>query len=345
MSATGACRILVCEDSLTYAEGLRRFLEHDADLEVVALCPTAEQALVRARELDPDLVIMDVELPGMDGVEATRLLTSERQVPVLILSAHHGRRSERAFAALAAGAADARPKSDLPLGDPTSARSVAFRRYVKRLAATRRRARRPPSRPPTAPPRRRGPIGVIGLAASTGGPPALGAVLESLARDFAIPVVIVQHIAPGFLDGLIRWLDSRVAIPVKMARDGLALGPGAWVAPDDAHLVVEDGLIARLDSQTVSGYHRPAADVLFASLASVAGAEAAAVVLTGMGSDGAEGAAAVKAGGGLTIAQDEPSSVVYGMPRAAAAQGVDHVLPLAAIGPALSRLTPLKHVA
>lgn len=345
MSGSEACRILICEDSFTYMEGLRRFLEHDSDLKVVARCPTAEQALVRVRELDPDLVIMDIELPGMDGVEATRLLTEERPVPVLVLSAHHGRRSQRAFAALAAGAADARPKSDLSLSDPMSARSVAFRRYVKRLAASRRRGRRPPPRVPVGRPGRRGPVAAIGLTASTGGPPALGEVLGALRRDFPIPIVIVQHIAAGFLDGLVAWLNAEVAIPVRVARDGEILGPGAWIAPDDAHLVVEAGLVARLDANTVSGYHRPAADVLFASLASAAGPEAVTVVLTGMGADGAEGTAAIQAAGGLTIAQDESSSAVYGMPRAAAAQGVDHVLPLADIGPVLSHLKPSRALA
>jgi two-component system chemotaxis response regulator CheB len=339
------CRILLCEDSRTYAEGLTRFLEQDSDLRVVARCHTAEQAAARLASVAPDLVIMDIELPGMDGIEATHRIMATGPVPVLVLSAHTGRRgSQVALAALAAGAVDARSKREVPLQDPAGARAIAFRRYVKRLAAARVDGRRPAVHRAEAEPRSKPArsVSAIGVAASTGGPPALRAVLGSLPADFSVPIVVVQHIARGFLGELVHWLDGQVALPVRTAGNGVALGPGAWMAPEDAHLVVEDGLTTRLDRHTVSGYHRPAADVLFASLASAAGPDAAAVVLTGMGSDGAEGAAAVRACGGLTIAQDQASSVVYGMPRAAAELGAERVLPLSEIGPALSRLSPAK---
>lgn len=341
------CRILLCEDSRSYAEGLTRFLEQDFDLRVVARCHTGEQAVARLASAAPDLVIMDLELPGMDGIEATRRLMATGPVPVLVLSAHTGRRgSQVALAALAAGAVDARSKSDVPLQDPAGARAVAFRRYVKRLGAARVNGRMRLGDRAAAEPRPK-PVGsaaAIGIAASTGGPPALRAVLGSLPADFSVPIVIVQHIARGFLGELVHWLDGQVALPVRTAGDGVALGPGAWMAPEEAHLVVEDGLTTRLDRHTVSGYHRPAADILFASLASAAGRHATAVVLTGMGSDGAEGAMAVRASGGLTIAQDQASSVVYGMPRAAAELGAERVLSLSEIGPALSRLAPPKVV-
>lgn len=342
MSPPDTSRILICEDSPTYAEGLTRFLEHDSDLEVVARCRTGEQALERLPEVHPDLVIMDIELPGMNGVEATRQLMAKRPVPVLVLSAQHGRGTQLTFAALAAGAIDARPKSELDLRHPTGARGIAFRRYVKRIAlAGRRMPRRPRRSEPAATHSQRSPS-VIGVAASTGGPPALRDVFSPLPTDFAIPILVVQHIASGFLDGLIAWLDGQVAIRVRPARDGATAEPGVWIAPEGAHLVLEEGLVTRLDRRTVSGYHRPAADVLFASLASTAGSDSVAVVLTGMGSDGAEGAAAVRNCGGLTIAQDKSSSVVYGMPAAAAALGVGRVLALTEIGPALARL-PARH--
>ena len=338
MKSADPCRILICEDSITYAAGLTRFLELDADLKVVASCRTAEQALARAPLVEPNLVIMDIELPGMNGVEATRQLMARSPVPVLVLSAYHGRGSQLAFAALAAGAVDARPKSEVPLRDPCGALAVAFRRYVRRIAATRLPAQR------AAPARRRAgrtqrrPVSVVGIAASTGGPPALREVLGALPADFQVPVLAVQHIAPGFLAGLIQWLDAAVAVPVRMASDRARLEPGVWVAPDGAHLVLEADLTMRLDRHTLSGHHRPSADVLLASLAAHAGRDSVAVVLTGMGADGAEGAAAVRAAGGLAIAQDEATSVVYGMPRAAAAHGVEDVLPLSDIGPALAGL-------
>ena len=338
------CRILLCEDSPTYAEALTRFLEEDSDLSVVARSRTGEHAAAQLVRLDPDLVIMDIELPGLDGIQTTRRMMASRPVPVLVLSAHAGTRGSRVgLAALAAGAVDARSKSDVPIQDPCGARAVAFRRYVKRLAAARvdgrSRGGAPRLASPHASPRQ---ISVIGLAASTGGPPALQTVLGSLPADFPIPIVVVQHIAKGFLAGLVEWLNGQVAVPVTMASDGDVLGPGVWMAPEGAHLVVGAGLTARLDRHTVAGYHRPAADVLFASLASAAGTEAAAVVLTGMGNDGAEGVAALRAAGGLTIAQDEASSLIYGMPRAAAESGAERILPLTDIGPALRRVAPMR---
>lgn len=336
------CRILLCEDSPSVAEALTRFLEQDSDLSVAARCQTGEQVSSRIQLVKPDLVIMDVELPGIDGIEATRRLMATTPVPVLVLSAHTGGRgSQMALAALAAGALDVRSKGEVPLDDPTGARAVAFRRYVKRLGAARipgggaRRGAvmRPPGRARRAT--------AIGVAASTGGPQALQSVLRALPGDFPIPIMVVQHIADGFLGGLVDWLDAQAALPVMMAENGVELRPGAWLAPEGAHLVVEDGHM-RLDRHTVTGYHRPAADVLFASMASALGGGAVAVVLTGMGSDGAEGVAALTASGGLTIAQDEATSAVYGMPRAAAASGAERVLPLAEIGPALSRLAPAR---
>ena len=338
------CRILICEDSPTYAEALTRFLEEDSDLSVVARCQTGEHAAAQLARVDPDLVIMDIELPGLDGIQITRRMMASRPVPVLVLSANAGKRGSRVgLAALAAGAVDARSKGDVPIQDPSGARAVAFRRYVKRLAAARVdgriRGRDLLPAVPHSSPRR---TSVIGLAASTGGPPALRTVLGSLPADFPVPIVVVQHIAQGFLAGLVDWLDGQVAVPVAMASDRLVLGPGVWMAPEGAHLVVGPGLIARLDHQTVAGYHRPAADVLFVSLASAAGTDAAAAVLTGMGSDGAEGVAALRAAGGLTIAQDQASSLIYGMPRAAAEFGAERILPLTDIGPALRRLAPAR---
>lgn len=223
-----------------------------------------------------------------------------------------------------------------PLEERDAAAARSFDRHVKWLAG----AQQPAEAVPAAPPGRAlaRPASVIGMAASVGGPSALRTVLSALPRDFAIPIVVVQHMASGFLDGFVRWLDRQVALPVETAADGGRLGPGVWIAPEDAHLVLEDDLTTRLDRETDGGYHRPAADILFASLASVAGATAVAVVLTGMGRDGANGTAAVRARGGLTIAQDEASAAIHGMPRAAAERGAQHVLSLADIGPALGRL-------
>jgi two-component system chemotaxis response regulator CheB len=170
---------------------------------------------------------------------------------------------------------------------------------------------------------------------------ALEVVLAGLPAGFAVPILVVQHIASGFLDGLVDWLDDRVALPVARAFDGSSAAPGVWFAPEGVHLVLDDRMHTRFDTQSVAGYHRPAADVLLCSVARVARQQAVSVVLTGMGSDGASGTAAIRGAGGLTIAQDRASSLIYGMPRAAAEAGAEIVLPLDAIGATLSRLLPV----
>ncbi len=179
---------------------------------------------------------------------------------------------------------------------------------------------------------------VIGICASTGGPRALTEVVGRLPADYSIPILVVQHMTPGFISGLVAWLDRELALPVALASDGQQLAPGVWIAPDGAHLKLEATRRLRLDTDSAAGSHRPSGDVLLASLARVAGDRAVAVVLTGMGRDGAEGLAAVAAGGGRTIAQDEQSSGIYGMPRVAAERGAESVLAPAAIGDALEAL-------
>jgi two-component system, chemotaxis family, protein-glutamate methylesterase/glutaminase len=177
----------------------------------------------------------------------------------------------------------------------------------------------------------------IGICASTGGPSVLEEILGELPADFPLPLLVVQHISAGFIDGLARMLDERIALPVRIARDGAVAGPGAWLAPDGAHLMLGQSQRLRLDSETVNGRHRPSADVLLESLASTLGRDAVGVVLTGMGRDGSRGTAAVKAAGGLVLAQDETSSAIYGMPRAAVEAGARALSP-AQIAAALQRL-------
>lgn len=339
MTGAGDCiQILICDDSRSFREAMRWFIEHDPDLCVVDAVATGEEAVERISRIEPDLVLMDLELPGMDGVEAVQSILARRTVPILMLSGQTSRGSVQAARAMAAGAVDARSKREVSPVDPMSARSVAFRRYLKRLAYARLPRRRPSRRPSLPLGEMSTAASVIGLAASTGGPRALEQVLRALPADFPLPVLALQHITNGFLDGLLEWLDGVVPLPVRTARDGDALERGIWFAPEDAHLVVDRSRRLRFDRETVAGWHRPSADVLFTSLASSIGPGAVGVVLTGMGSDGADGVAAIRAGDGFTIAQDEATSTIYGMPRAAAEQGVDLILPLEQIGSALAAL-------
>jgi two-component system, chemotaxis family, protein-glutamate methylesterase/glutaminase len=331
-------RVLVCEDSRTYATSLASFLRYEGDLEVVGICSSAEEALEALPRLQPDLVTMDTELPGINGIEATQRIMRSHPTPIVVLSAYTPRSSERAATALAAGALEVLSKMDLPLDDPAGPRAIALRRRLARVARAYVRQRRPGgSRKRGAHHRRRG-ASAIGICASTGGPQALETVLTGLPADFPLPVLVVQHMGTGFMEGLVRWMDQRLSLPARVARGGDTAGPGIWFAPDDAHLLLEANLSFALDRETVSGSHRPSGDVLLKSIAAAVGPAGVAVVLTGMGRDGAEGVGAIRAAGGHTIAQDEATSAVFGMPKAAADNGAEVVLPLSEIA------TELRHL-
>jgi two-component system chemotaxis response regulator CheB len=322
-----ALRVLVCEDSLVYATALQQMLEFEGDIKVAAVCATAEDAIAALPRVKPDLVTMDVELPSLDGLEAVELIMSSRPLPILVLSAHLGPGSDKAAAALAAGALDALAKDDVDLRDRAGAAGAAFRhrvRVLSRAHVIRHPRARLTGAPHTGGPRHR--AAVIGMCASTGGPQVLARLLDALPADYPIPLLVVQHISAGFTEGLVRWLDQSVRLPVGIAADGAQASHGAWIAPEGAHLKLAATGRLSLDRRTVAGRHRPSGDVLLGSIATAAGKLGVGVVLTGMGSDGAIGAAALRRTGGLAIAQDEESSAVYGMPRAAINLGVDVVL-------------------
>jgi two-component system chemotaxis response regulator CheB len=332
-------RVLVCDGSRPYAEALRTLLEYDGKIEVVAVHDSAEEAMRALPVLAPVLVTMDAQVSGMDALTAIGEIMSTNPVPILLMS----RRSDfdrTAASALGAGALEAVAKDDLDLAQPAGPAAAAFRRRVTILAGARvirhPRARLAPR--PVELARNGSKATVVGICASTGGPQALRAVLSALPADYPLPILVVQHIAAGFTDGLVRWLADVVALPVRLASDGIPAAAGVWVACEGTHLVLDRRRYLRLDPRSAPGAHRPSGDVLLLSLAEQAADGAVAVILSGMGSDGADGLAAVGAAGGVTIAQDEATSAIYGMPRAAAERGAGVVLPLDSIGPALTRL-------
>lgn len=322
-------RIVVCEDSRTYAAALVRTLEHEGTMKVVEVCASAEEAIAAIARHAPDLVTMDIELPGMSGLEAIEHIMSVRPVPILVLSSHVGPRSDAAAAALAAGALEAYRKSDLDLRDPGSAAAGAFRSRVLILTGARV-IRHPRGRLRPRPARSSSPgraVAAIGIVASTGGPQALAALLRGLPGSYPIPILVVQHITEGFTQGLARWLDETIPLPVKLAHADSRASAGVWIAPEKAHLTLTRYGRLSLDRETVSGLHRPSGDMLLRSIADVAGEAAAGVVLSGMGKDGAKGIEAIVRAGGVAIAQDEESSAVFGMPKEAAAAGAELASP------------------
>jgi two-component system chemotaxis response regulator CheB len=333
-------RVLICEDSRTYGAALKRFLEYDGDIDVVGVCTSAEETIRQLPRLQPNLVTLDVELRGMNGLEATEHIMGKSPVPILVLSGHVGPQNDVGAAALAAGALEVLEKAGIDLKRPTSPEAVKLRRRVKVLSRAhviRHIRARDGGR---ASDRYGREASVIGICASTGGPQLLALLLEGLPEDFPIPLLVVQHMAAGFTEGLAHWLDRTARLPVRLAQAGVMADRGAWIAPEGAHLRLEPSGLLTLDRRTVAGAHRPSGDVLLESIARAAGRSGVAVVLTGMGRDGAMGAAAVKLQGGLTIAQDEESSAVYGMPKAAVERGVELVLPPAQI---VARLRTLRH--
>jgi two-component system chemotaxis response regulator CheB len=341
--SAGPLRILICEDSRTYAAGLRRLLEADPEIAVAAVASSAEEAIALLERVEPDLVTMDIELPGMNGVAAVEQIMASRPLPILVLSSHVGNGTELAAAALAAGALEALAKDALDLTQPAGMAAAALRERVKLLSRAhviRHPRARLASRQAGAAHGRQ--AAAIGICASAGGPQALATVLAGLPVSFAVPVLVVQHIAAGFTEGLVSWLDGSVPPPVRIASQGTPVdGGGIWIAPDDHHLKLAPGGKLALDRTTVAGPHRPSGDVLLASLADVAGSAAVAVVLSGMGRDGTAGAHAVARAGGIVLAQDEASAAIASMPSAAAAASGAVRLPPGEIAARLAALEPL----
>jgi two-component system chemotaxis response regulator CheB len=335
-------RIVVCERSESRLRDLCGFLGRDSGIEVAAAYGGLEEMLPHLTEIAPDLVALDLETVGADVAAAVRLTTVEGRVPVVLLG---GRRDEaRVAAGLAAGALEVIPAVRFRFDKPDDVWATALRSRLRRLASVRPkrvddqaavRAADPTRRPWRSPTQR---YRAVAVGASVGGPTALAALLGALPEDYPLPLLVVQHMAPGFGSGLAAWLNRSVPAPVGLAGDGAILSPGVWIAPDGVHLRLGPTMRLSLDEADATGAHRPSLDVLFASLAASLGAEAVGVVLTGMGRDGAEGIRAIGAAGGLTIAQDEASSAVFGMPKAAIEVGVDEVLALPAMARKLTAL-------
>jgi two-component system chemotaxis response regulator CheB len=340
MSAAGAhTRVLVCDESEAYARALAEFLSVGGELEVVGVCDSGEEAVGAMDSLAPDLVTIDLALPSRGGVRTIEEIMRARPVPIVVVSSSAGRGSKLAAQALAAGALEALPKTIVKLDEPEGPAAVALRRRLRRLArgasAERSNGRLRRARPYAS-------ATVVGICASAGGPKALEIVLAGLPGDFPLPILVVQHISTGFIEGLVGWLDRVTALPVGIARDGQQATPGIWFPPDDAHLVLDASMRLVLDRDTDVGPHRPSADVLLESMASSAGAGAVGVMLTGMGQDGVRGVEAISGAGGLVIAQDEETSALFGMPRAAAEAGAELVLPLPRIAEAVRELLPAE---
>jgi two-component system chemotaxis response regulator CheB len=337
-------RVLVAEDSVTARELLVEILRSDPEIAVVGEASNGVDAVSMTRQLRPDVVTMDIRMPKQDGFESTRQIMVEAPTPIVIVSAVYNERDvEVSMHALRVGALTVLPKPtgpDVADFDDQCRRLVATVKAMSQVKVVRRWPERVPAEPSPAPVARTARAGVVAIVASTGGPAALARILSNLSARFDLPVLVVQHIASGFVDGLAAWLNTMSARPVRVARDAETIQPRTvYVAPDHYHLGLRDRRTIVLSrSPAVDGF-RPSGTPLFESVARVFGDASVAVVLTGMGDDGVAGLRSIRHAGGVVIAQDERTSVVFGMPGAAVAAGLaDMTMPLDAIASRLEEL-------
>lgn len=343
-------RVMLVEDSLVVRELLRHIVSRDPRLACVAAVASGEEALSAIASVRPDVISMDIRLPGIDGLETTRRIMAEHPTPIVVIADSVEDSSLRiSMNALRAGALSVveKPVATTHAGYDAVAGEICTQlRIMAQVPVIRRRpigtewlgrsaaALAAPVPAASLPPT------VLAIAASTGGPPALARVIGALPETFPLPVLVVQHMGAAFMDGFATWLDGVVPMPVSLARDGERAEPGrVYVAPGDRHLEIGAGRILRiLDSLPVSG-QRPAATVLFRSVARQAGSSGLGVLLTGMGEDGALGLLDMHAAGAQTVAEHESTAVVYGMPAAAVRlKAARNVLPLDRIAAHVLRL-------
>ncbi len=315
-------RVLIVEDSPVIREFLLNAFSGDPHLEVAGAVSDGDEVLAAVRELRPDVVTMDIHMARMDGLEATRRVMQENPVPIVVVSGMIEDQVATTFNALEAGALAVVPRP-AGLGDPAHQASVAeLVRTLKLMSEVklvrRRRARDSSSQAGAA---RQGfdaaPCGVniVAIGASTGGPLAIQALLAGLPKDFTLPVLVVQHIAEGFLNGFVQWLTKATGFPVHLATDGEVVLPGhAYVAPDRHHMGVDRRARIVLSDAPPENGLRPSVDYLLRSARQVYGKGTAGVLLSGMGKDGAAELLALKKSGAPTFAQDRESSAVHGMP-------------------------------
>jgi two-component system, chemotaxis family, protein-glutamate methylesterase/glutaminase len=325
-------KVLIAEDSPSIAAVMRDLLSRDPEIEIVGWAKSGHEAVALRKSLNPDVMTMDLNMPLMGGLDAIKIIASTRPVPILVVSQLiESRDSELAFEALRCGAIDI-------MGKPSGAGSAAYSqmaeeltfrikavarirpmRLMNKAAVVAAKSKTQPRRPLKQP--------VVVIGASTGGPLALATILRGLPRYLPVPIAIVQHIAPGFVAGLRQWLERQSALPVTLADEGTPLRSGhVYLAPDDHHLAIGAGKKLTLTHEPPLRGHRPSVDRLMESAAHIYGTDVLGVLLTGMGRDGAHGLKKIRDAGGRTIAQDEATSLVFGMPREAIVSGAAEIV-------------------
>ncbi len=321
-------RLVVVDDSPAVRDILRAMVEVDDGIRIVGEAGTGKEAVEMTHSRRPDVILMDVRMPEMDGIEATARIMASRPTPIIVFSYHTGSAEAReSIDILAAGALDVMAKPDLASEEAVRACSLELRKKIRiasRMAVVRHIR-------PVFPGCGEGyPSGrdnsrrfrMVGVGASTGGPGALRELFSNLPASFGMPVLVVQHITAGFTEGFSEWLQQYTPLPVRIAKASEKAVPGTiLLAPEGRQMeVLPDGVVSVV-SRMSDGVHLPSADALLASVASSFREDAVGVLLTGMGADGAEGLLKIRQAGGRTYAQNEESCVVFGMPAEAIRRG------------------------
>jgi two-component system, chemotaxis family, protein-glutamate methylesterase/glutaminase len=337
-------RVLVVDDDEEARGRLVALLRTDPALSVAGAVADGQAAVDFVRDSAPDVVLMDTRLPKLDGFEATRAIMENWPLPIVMCSdPSDSAELSVAFHSMEAGAVSCIPRPP-PAGEAGAEEAAATLLRTLRLMAEVKVVRRWPRsrmRRAAAPtPRRDDTIRVVGVGASTGGPPVLQAILAALPKNFPVPILVVQHISRGFLSGLADWLAQTTGFRVLIGSHGVIPAPGhVYLAPDDFHMGLAAGGILQLSRARPENSLRPAVSFLFRSLAEHSASQAIGVLLSGMGKDGAAELGLMRERGAVTLVQDRETSVVHGMPGEAIACGAAaHVLPADGIGPMLARL-------
>lgn len=339
-------KVLVAEDSTVVQKLIVSILEREPGIRVAGIAENGARAVEMACSLKPDIITMDIRMPKLDGFEATKQIMNCCPTPIVIVSASLPRDMDATFSAVKAGALMVIEKPHgLTSADYENTRSslVSTIKLMSAVRVVRRWHEGPikPERLAMKKPSAKVATKIVAIGASTGGPTALSQVLRRLPKEFSVPILVVQHITPGFGAAFAEWLGGESGLEITVPYSGLPLAAnGVYLAPDNHHMgVTAAGRIVLTESSNYN-HHKPSINHMFESVAKAYGAEAIGVILTGMGEDGAQGLKEVQLAGGRTIAQDEKTCVVFGMPKVAISLGAaDRVVSIEDVAGAILNLS------
>lgn len=338
-------RVLIVDDSDVCRQIFAAILSStDNDIKVIGEAKNGQEAVKMVQRLKPDIVTMDIAMPVMDGIEAIKRIMTTNAVPILVISEADD--ANLAFTALAEGALEVIAKSDVNIENGAKfVKKIKLLSGVKVITHIRGKGYEYERGSVLQPAKKERDFEkVVAIASSTGGPKVLAALLQELPSDFPYPIVIAQHISNGFVDGLVEWLDSIAKLKVKAGNEGETVMAGTvYLSPTEKHMALDDcGKITLIEKKPKDIYS-PSCDILLSSVANIYRTGLIGIILTGMGDDGVMGIRKIKEAGGTTIAQDEKSSAIFGMPKVAIDSGsIDKVLPLDKIGDELVQIAKNK---